>query len=157
MSSIPCLNYRKALEKEEEEAGKQKDLLEQQKSISNNDGSETAETPTELLSIPNAKIETVSENVKAHSLTGVQLQEYCQKLFRFKTIRVMRFKSWSARRQFTKNKRQIKNLQRPTLPDGTKLITFPVVNATADGTNNAVTGSNKKVSQGHQFPRESSQ
>lgn len=146
------MNYRKALDKEEEEAEKQKDLLDQQRSQStvDNDGAEVVmQSATELLAIPNAKIETVSENVKAHSLSGVQLQEYCKKLFRFKTIRVMRFKSWSARRQFTKNKRQIKNLQRPTLPDGTKLITFPVVNTAADGTNNAVTGSNKKVSCGH--------
>lgn len=96
----------------------------------------------QALPIPNAKIETVTENLKAHSLTGAQLQEYCKKLFHFKTIRVMRFKSWSARRQFTKNKRQIKNLQRPTLPDGTKLITFPV-NA-ADSANNPAAAPNKK-------------
>jgi microprocessor complex subunit DGCR8 len=51
-------------------------------------------------------------------------------LFNFKTIRVMRFKSWSSRRKFTKNRKQIKNLQRPTLPDGTKLISFPILNTT---------------------------
>lgn len=39
------------------------------------------------------------------------------------------FRSWSARRKFTKNKKHIKNLQRPTLPDGTKLITFPILSA----------------------------
>lgn len=38
-----------------------------------------------------------------------------------------RFRSWSARRKFTKHKKNIKNLQRPTLPDGTKLITFPII------------------------------
>lgn len=37
------------------------------------------------------------------------------------------FRSWSARRKFTKHKKNIKNLQRPTLPDGTKLITFPII------------------------------
>lgn len=83
----------------------------------------------------------MTENLKAHSLTGDQLREYCKKLFLFKTIRVMRFKSWSARRQFNKNKRQIKNLQRPTLPDGTKLITFPVVQADSS---NPVAAPNKK-------------
>lgn len=35
--------------------------------------------------------------------------------------------SWSARRKFNKNKKNIKNLQRPVLPDGTKLITFPIL------------------------------
>lgn len=48
----------------------------------------------------------------------------------------MRFKSWSARRKFTKNRKNIKHLKRPTLPDGTKLITFPVVNTEAEGTQN---------------------
>ena len=46
--------------------------------------------------IPNAKVETVSENLKAQSLTPAQFTEYCKKRFNFKTIRVMRFKSWSA-------------------------------------------------------------
>lgn len=35
--------------------------------------------------------------------------------------------SWSARRRFTKHKKTVKSLQRPTLPDGTKLITFPII------------------------------
>lgn len=74
-----------------------------------------------------AKIETVKENLKSQSLTSDELNQYCSSLFEFKSIRVMRFKSWSARRKFTKNRKQIKNLQRPTLPDGTKLITFPVL------------------------------
>lgn len=80
-----------------------------------------------MMKFPHARIETVTENLEQQSLTADQLIEYCKKLFKFKTIRVMRFKSWSARRKFTKNKKNIKNLQRPTLPDGTKLITFPVL------------------------------
>jgi len=42
-------------------------------------------------------------------------------------------RSWSARRKFTKNKKQRKQLERPTLPDGTKLITFPVSAGTSAG------------------------
>lgn len=84
---------------------------------------------------PHAKIETVTENVQQHSLTAEQLTEYCRKRFQFKTIRVMRFKSWSARRKFTKNRKNIKNLQRPTLPDGTKLITFPVLAVEGEASN----------------------
>lgn len=38
------------------------------------------------------------------------------------------FRSWSARRRFTKHKKTVRSLQRPTLPDGTKLITFPIIN-----------------------------
>lgn len=39
-----------------------------------------------------AKIETVKENLKAQSLTSDELNSYCAALFKFKTIRVMRFK-----------------------------------------------------------------
>lgn len=38
------------------------------------------------------------------------------------------FRSWQARRKFTKSRKHIQNLQRPTLPDGTKLISFPIQN-----------------------------
>jgi microprocessor complex subunit DGCR8 len=82
-----------------------------------------------LPNLPNAKIETVAENLKAQSLTAAEMLDYCRRLFNFKTIRVMRFKSWSSRRKFTKNRKQIKNLQRPTLPDGTKLISLPILAA----------------------------
>uniref|UniRef100_A0A1B0CKG4 DRBM domain-containing protein n=1 Tax=Lutzomyia longipalpis TaxID=7200 RepID=A0A1B0CKG4_LUTLO len=120
LSSIPCLNYSKALQKEAEANTKVKAEPPQE--------SNEASNGHELRPLSNAKIETVKENLKAQSLTASQVTEYCMKLFHFKTIKVRRFKSWSARRKFTKNKKQIKNLQRPTLPDGTKLITFPVLN-----------------------------
>lgn len=154
ISSIPCLNYRKALDKEKELIEQQRLLKEQQDAaaalnaeqingdlnedrpsnglsallnLNKNDATAAAK---QALPIPTciAKVETVSENMKAHSLTPPQFTEYCKKLFKFKTIRVMRFKSWSARRKFTKNRKHIKHLQRPSLPDGTKLITFPVLN-----------------------------
>lgn len=156
ISAIPCLSYRKALDKEKELIEQQKLLQELQEAAlaaaviadqTNGDSNDvkplnglsallnlnksdaTAATKAPL-PIPTciAKVETVSENMKAHSLTPPQFTEYCKKLFRFKTIRVMRFKSWSARRKFTKNRKHIKHLQRPSLPDGTKLITFPVLN-----------------------------
>lgn len=150
ISSIPCLNYQKALEKEKELIEQQRILKEQQEKealveVEETNGSNLtnglsamlnlnkANTPSSskahLPLIPNAKVETVAENLKAHSLTPVQFTEYCKKRFNFKTIRVMRFKSWSARRKFTKNRKHIKHLQRPTLPEGTKLITFPVLSA----------------------------
>lgn len=151
ISSIPCLSYQKALEKEKELILQQEELKvqrdeairlenEEQNGTSNlTNGlsamlnlNKIANAPcaskAQLPLIPNAKVETVAENLKAHSLTPVQFTEYCKKRFNFKTIRVMRFKSWSARRKFTKNRKHIKHLQRPTLPEGTKLITFPVMN-----------------------------
>ncbi|KAM8704940.1 hypothetical protein ACLKA7_009403 [Drosophila subpalustris] len=87
--------------------------------------------------IPAAKIVTVNENTQKESVTPDQLNSYCQKLFKFKVIRVLRFRSWNARRKFTKNRKHIKNIQRPTLPDGTKLIKFPILAAAgAEGATN---------------------
>lgn len=101
--------------------------------------SKTGEATTEALQslIPAAKIVTVNENTQKESVTPEQLNTYCQKLFRFKVIRVLRFRSWNARRKFTKNRKHIKNIQRPTLPDGTKLIKFPILAASgAEGATN---------------------
>lgn len=150
ISSIPCLNYQRALEKERELMEQQKQLKEQQEReialmeaeeaaegnhivssglsamLNLNNKSSTMPMSKSLLPpIPNAKVETVSENLKAHSLSPPEFTEYCKKRFNFKTIRVMRFKSWSARRKFTKNRKHIKHLQRPTLP--VSLINIPIV------------------------------
>lgn len=158
ISSIPCLNYQKALEMEKELIEQQRQMKEQQ-DRDEAENSKLEEEPTSNLTnglsvmlnlskpvppssnkaqlplIPNAKVETVAENLKAQSLNPQQFTEYCKKRFNFKTIRVMRFKSWSARRKFTKNRKQIKHLQRPTLPEGTKLITFPVLSVEVHDTN----------------------
>lgn len=109
VNSIPCLSYKRALEKEKE---KKTDI-------------ETTENINNLF-LPNAKIETVQENLQNHNLTPEQLREYCEKIFKFQTLKVLRFKSWTERRKYSKRRKQEKQLQRPTLPDGTKLITFPI-------------------------------
>lgn len=85
--------------------------------------------------VPAAKIVTVNENIQKESLTPDRFNQYCQKLFKFRVIRVLRFRSWNARRKFTKNRKNLKNIQRPTLPDGTKLIKFPVL-VPGDGKSN---------------------
>lgn len=109
VNSIPCLSYKRALEKEIE---KKTDL-------------ETNRDNTNLV-LPNAEIETVQENLQKHNLTPEQLREYCEKIFQFQTLKVLRFKSWTERRKYSKRRKHEKQLQRPTLPDGTKLITFPI-------------------------------
>ncbi|XP_043587622.1 microprocessor complex subunit DGCR8 [Bombus pyrosoma] len=124
VSAIPCLQYKRALHEEEEERKKQKER----------------DPNTEVCSLPSAKIETIQENRAAHSLDSKQLRNYCQSLFRFKAIKVMRFQSWSARRKFTKNKKHRKQLERPTLPDGTKLITFPVSSSGLAGSSSGNVG-----------------
>ncbi|EZA47148.1 microprocessor complex subunit DGCR8-like isoform X2 [Ooceraea biroi] len=123
VSAIPCLQYKRALKEEEEERRKEMERA----------------PNTENCNLPSAKIETIQENRAAHSLDSESLRKYCQSLFRFKSIKVMRFQSWSARRKFTKNKKHRKQLERPTLPDGTKLITFPV-SSTGSGASGAAAG-----------------
>ena len=78
VNAIPCLNYKKALEAEEEA------IKEREK----NAGS----------IFPVAKVESAEENLKRVSLTPDQYREYCQKLFVFKAHTVKKFKSWSERR-----------------------------------------------------------
>ncbi|XP_043475720.1 microprocessor complex subunit DGCR8 [Leptopilina heterotoma] len=123
VSAVPCLQYRRALQ--EEQAEKEREKEKEQSSTS--DG----------CNLPSAKIETVQENRAAHSLDSEQLRKYCLTMFRFKSIKVMRFQSWSARRKFTKSKKHRKQLERPTLPDGTKLITFPIASSTTSGMNDS--------------------
>lgn len=50
-----------------------------------------AKKPRTLGTFSNAKIETVNENLKEQSLTTQQINDYCENLFIFKKIRVMRF------------------------------------------------------------------
>nr|CAG4643157.1 EOG090X04U5 [Ilyocryptus agilis] len=154
VSAVPCLHYRRATEREEMKKAEEEKLRKERE-----EGNASSE-------IPCAKIESVQENQAAHSLNGVQLREYCAKLFHFKTVRLMRFKTWAARRKHTKlrkqrnafpgaftpfglegeaegadnesiqgideqeeessTNRQTTDVGRPTLPKGTKLITFPI-------------------------------
>nr|CAD7397799.1 unnamed protein product [Timema poppensis] len=124
LSAIPCLQYRRALQ--------EKEALEEKKPISatetalngavENGASDCANSPV----LPSARIETAQENQAQQSLDANSVQEYCRRLFRFKDIEVLRFRSWSDRRRFTKQKKQQRQLNRPTLPEGTKLIKFPI-------------------------------
>ncbi|KAE8748000.1 DGCR8 [Frankliniella occidentalis] len=157
MSAVPCLQYRKALDKEK--CGVQKYIRSENTALGNqnneserssfegretkvdcaSDGKTSAnldkeeeaaksqEQSSNSAPLPAARIETARENAEAINLSHVELREYCQRLFRFKTIEVMRFKTWAERRKFAKIKKKERQLQRPSLPDGTKLITFPIL------------------------------
>ncbi|KAH8306368.1 hypothetical protein KR018_009303 [Drosophila ironensis] len=161
LGAIPCLNYRRALDEESEaeeqkqtntpaagvcpfsggttstetppEEGESMQVESTENSLATSDSKSQPDPLTALM--PAAKIVTVNENTQKESVTPEQLNSYCQKLFKFKVIRVLRFRSWNARRKFTKNRKHIKNIQRPTLPDGTKLIKFPIL-AAGEGSSN---------------------
>ncbi|XP_038217341.1 microprocessor complex subunit DGCR8 [Zerene cesonia] len=74
------------------------------------------------VAMPPPRVENVNTSWKTQHLTYEQINEYCKKLFQFKTVEVMQFKRWADRRKYTKAR---KALQHPTLPEGTKLITIP--------------------------------
>lgn len=147
ITAIPCLNYRRALDKEAtqtlttetadatEEASNRDDENSQSNDVSdvvtNGDSQSVHNDETDISSSPvndenasdvneptddaatlapgsnkeptaqpintlpgilgTAKIETVTENTKAQSLTPQQINEYCKNLFIFRKLRVMRF------------------------------------------------------------------
>ncbi|CAG7823010.1 unnamed protein product [Allacma fusca] len=75
--------------------------------------------------IPKAQVETSQEANELNSVSPEELREYCMRLFKFKQFTCKRFKSWRDRRKHTKEQKRL-HLQRPTLPEGVQLITFPV-------------------------------
>lgn len=76
VSAVPCLQYRRALEEENEEKRKE---------------TERESSGIGASNLPSARIETIQENLANHSLDSERLRNYCQKIFRFKKIKVMRF------------------------------------------------------------------
>lgn len=111
ISAIPCLHYKKEKEKEE------------QCPVTNgvSDGSEgVPEKVAELAGrIPTAKVESVKESQKERSLDALAFRQYCEGVFDFQTIQLRKFKTWAGRR---KHKKKLKQMQRPMLPESTKLI-----------------------------------
>ncbi|XP_074601554.1 microprocessor complex subunit partner of drosha isoform X2 [Brevipalpus obovatus] len=115
VSAIPCLAYKRELEKEQDNVKK------------------STEEPKENLTdgrdiIPNigssqlAKVESVQEATREKSLDHLSIREYCKKVFEFEDITIRKFKTWADRRNYIQMR---KIQQRPSLPEGTKLITCP--------------------------------
>ena len=78
---------------------------------------------------PKAQISSVEESLKESELKPEEVTKYCKKLFKFKELEVTKFKTWKERRaylkQSTRKKIETELLNRPTLPEGTKIITIP--------------------------------
>lgn len=88
-SGCPYANGEKSHENGEE-AG-QNAGQEVTSSDQNTDDTPPTKKPRVIGAFSNAKIETVHENLKDQSLTVQQINDYCNKLFVFRNIRVMRF------------------------------------------------------------------
>ncbi|KAF0722193.1 microprocessor complex subunit DGCR8-like, partial [Aphis craccivora] len=113
LSAISCLQYRKGLENKE---------------IIKNEPDFQVSKLGDMI-IPNAKVETAQENIIKESLTHAELREYCQSIFKFK---IKREKSSCKILEKDNTKTEISSntlkstKERPSLPDSTKLISFPV-------------------------------
>lgn len=109
ISAVPCLHYKREKEKEEKCP------------VTNGVSEEVAsDKMTDLAAhIPTAKVESVRESQKERSLDAMAFRQYCEAVFDFQTIQLRKFKTWAGRR---KHRKQLKQMQRPMLPEGTKLI-----------------------------------
>ncbi|XP_013167918.1 PREDICTED: microprocessor complex subunit DGCR8 [Papilio xuthus] len=82
--------------------------------------------------MPPPRVESVNSSWKTQHLTPEQINDYCKRLFKFRTVNIMHFNRWADRRKYTKAR---KTLQYPTLPEGTKLITIPAQNTGTENGN----------------------
>lgn len=94
ISAIPCLQYRREIQKEKEQIGEQADGV---------------------------GLETVQDHKREKWLSAYDVKEYCEKLFEFVEIKIRKFKTWADRRKHNSIIREQR--QRPSLPNDTRLIT----------------------------------
>lgn len=134
LSTIPCMAYRRALVTEtsralEMEASRTVGGPSEREEAANNGTSEDQKNNGKALeemtavTIPKVKVESVEEHKKQSCLNPLEVRKYCEKLFRFRTIKVKRFKNWKDRRKYTSLQ---KKATRPLLPSATKLITCAI-------------------------------
>lgn len=96
IAAIPCLQYRREMEKEAAREGEEP----QGNGVS---------------------LETVQDHKREKWLNSDEVREYCEKLFEFVEIKIRKFKTWADRRKHMSIVREQR--QRPSLPNDTKLIT----------------------------------
>lgn len=119
-----------------------KTVKEEPGSNENNGGSRTEpKNPRIRHSFPKAQISVLSETKKAKSVNPEEFKTYCKKLFELEEVKIKKFRTWKEQRTFHKQaverntreslekakKTAEKTLEKPSLPDGLKLITIPVL------------------------------
>lgn len=87
ISSIPCLQYRKEVEREKEREKEQQQKIEEMDFGVNGNGTTTIDNIAGI-----AKVETLAANKKEKSVDYSLLREYCQKLFEFKQVTIRKFR-----------------------------------------------------------------
>lgn len=120
LTAIPCLQYRKELDKEKEREKIKEEQSQEEKQ--NLDGEQQNQVlPKAQLPTDNVALETVQNHKKEKWLNACDVRQYCEKLFEFNEIKIRKFKTWKDRRKHNSIIREQK--QRPSLPNDTKLIT----------------------------------
>lgn len=96
ISAIPCLQYRRELEKEQQSGGDKPEG-------------------------DNVGLKTVQDHKKEKWLEAKEVEKYCRNLFEFTDITFPKFETWADRRKHNSIIREQR--QRPSLPNDTRLIT----------------------------------
>lgn len=119
LTAIPCLQYRKELDKEKEKEKEQAEKIkvDQEQELKLDD----QVLPKLQLPSDNVALETVQDHKKEKWLNAEDVRQYCERLFEFNEIKIRKFKTWKDRRKHNSIIREQK--QRPSLPNDTKLIT----------------------------------
>ena len=81
VESVPCLNYRRELDKEAEVTKKKEQEQNGEASASQNGQR-----------LPKATVECLGDKEATSTLQPTQLQDYCEKLFKFRKIHIPKFK-----------------------------------------------------------------
>ncbi|OWF55992.1 microprocessor complex subunit DGCR8-like [Mizuhopecten yessoensis] len=157
VSAVPCLQYRRELDKERNSNdqqsptvcnGKDSNMptesveappLPPPEPISNGDTNETVLTGEQETSsvttvdgtviAPPVKIEYAEDRKRQNTIDPNELRDYCEKVFEFRTITVKKFKTWKDRRRHLN---AIRSQSRPALPSNTKLITCKIPQVKGD-------------------------
>ncbi|CAL1545039.1 unnamed protein product [Lymnaea stagnalis] len=142
VSAIPCLQYRRQMDKLKVEKGEstmQSNVNVREEASGSTEPSELVTSNSNPLATIKRKIESLKNKRgdKRHSST---IHNYCTKLFQFKTLEVKKYRSWRERRKHLgeRNRRSPSGLKENVLllfqPPSTKLITCPIPgNPKADG------------------------
>ncbi|KAL4224134.1 Microprocessor complex subunit dgcr8 [Mactra antiquata] len=119
LSSIPCLQYRREIQKEE---NINNDIVDEKLTENNTENTELNDNDL----LPKATLKSAEETDKLVSIGPNEFNTYCRGLFKFKVVKVKRFKTWREKRAHIVQEQKKKESQLPKLAADTKLITCPI-------------------------------
>ncbi|XP_053375683.1 microprocessor complex subunit DGCR8-like [Mercenaria mercenaria] len=125
ISSIPCLQYRRELEKEK---------MQEQETAENttnkeNEEADADENPAVSLGkeiLPKPVIKSADVTDKTFNIAPKELNKYCRGLFSFRVVTVKKFKTWREKRAHMVEEKKRKAAEVPRLAPETKLLTCPI-------------------------------